>query len=308
MSTREKRSLISPDHTLPIDRQCSLLGLNRSSYYYKTQEADETDLMNQISEVWQRQPARGYRRVADALFDDYGRVVNHKRVARLMQLMGVRSLLPQPRTSIPNRSESPRPYLLKDIDIGHANQVWATDITYIKLPGGMVYLFAIIDWHTRYVVSWKLATTMEACHAVEILEQAVDRYGKPLIVNADQGSQFTGEAWIHALESRGIQVSHDGVGRCIDNIRVERLWWTIKYEHVHLYFHQTVVDLERGLAGFLHFYNTERRHSSLEKKRPADVYWATQTNGNSNELLVDQGAHCRPLNPARIFDEQKCQA
>jgi putative transposase len=164
--------------------------------------------------------------------------------------------------------------LLKGLTINRANQVWATDITYIKLPGGMVYLFALIDWHTRYVVGLKLANTMEASHAMEVLETAIRRYGKPEIVNADQGSQFTGETWILALEAHGFKISHDGVGRCIDNIRMERLWWSIKYEHVHLYCHQTMWELEKGLEAYLTFYNMRRRHQGINKLRPADLYLA----------------------------------
>ena len=167
-----------------------------------------------------------------------------------------------------------RPYLLRGLTINKANQVWATDITYIKIPGGMVYLFALIDWHTRYVVGWKLANTMEAYHAVEVLKDALQRYGKPEIVNSDQGSQFTGEAWISALEEHKIKISHDGVGRCIDNIRVERLWWTIKYEYVHLHCHQTLWELEKGLGEYLLFYNAKRRHQALNRMRPADLYLA----------------------------------
>ena len=138
----------------------------------------------------------------------------------------------------------------------------------------MVYLFALIDWHTRLVISWKLANTMEACHAIEALRNAVKLYGKPEIVNSDQGSQFTGEAWIAELEDHGIKISHDGVGRCIDNIRVERLWWSIKYEHVHIYCHQTMWELEKGLAEYITFYNTRRRHQGINNMRPIDLHQA----------------------------------
>jgi putative transposase len=276
MSVREKRSLISPDHTMAIQRQCTLLGLHRSSYYYVANESEnDTELMNEIKDVWIEWPFYGYRKITDELADR-GIKVNHKRVFRLMKLMGLRSVLPKPRinTSIANKENPVRPYLLKDLAINRANQVWATDITYIKLPGGMVYLFALIDWHTRFVVGWKLANTMEASHGVEVLEGAVQRYGKPEILNSDQGSQFTGEAWILACEAHGIKVSHDGVGRCIDNIRVERLWWSIKYEHVHLYCHQTMWELEKGLEAYLTFYNTRRRHQGINKLRPVELYLA----------------------------------
>jgi putative transposase len=276
MSVGEKRSLISPNPSMTIQRQCNLLGLRRSSYYYVANEPEnDTELMNEIKDIWIEWPFYGYRKITDELADR-GIKVNHKRVLRLMKLMGLRSVLPKPRinTSIANKENPVRPYLLKGLTINRANQVWATDITYIKLPGGMVYLFALIDWHTRYVVGWKLANTMEASHAVEVLEAAIRRYGKPEIVNADQGSQFTGEAWILALEAHKIKISHDGVGRCIDNIRMERLWWSIKYEHVHLYCHQTMWELEKGLEAYLTFYNTRRRHQGINKLRPVDLYLA----------------------------------
>ena len=274
MSVGEKRSLISPNHKMTIQRQCELLGLQRSSFYYESNECEGyTILMNEIKDIWTQWPFYGYRRITAELAGK-GFVANHKRVLKLMRLMGLRSALPKPRinTSAPDKRDNIRPYLLKDLDINQANQVWATDITYIKLPGGMVYLFAIIDWHTRYVVSWKLANTMEACHAVEVLTNAL-LIGKPNIMNSDQGSQFTGEAWISACEAYEIKVSHDGVGRCIDNIRVERLWWSIKYEHVHLYCHQTMWELENGLDNYMIFYNTKRRHQSLNNMRPAELFY-----------------------------------
>jgi putative transposase len=276
MSVGEKRSLISPNHNMTVQRQCNLLGLHRSSYYYVANESqNDTELMNEIKNIWIEWPFYGYRKITDELADRDIKV-NHKRVFRLMKLMGLRSVLPKPRinTSIANKENPVRPYLLKGLIINQANQVWATDIAYIKLPGGMVYLFALIDWHTRFVVGWKLANTMEASHAVEVLEAAIQRYGKPEIMNSDQGSQFTGEAWILALEAHKIKISHDGVRRCIDNIRMERLWWSIKYEHVHLYCHQTLWELEKGLEAYLTFYNTRRRHQGINKLRPVDLYLA----------------------------------
>jgi len=273
MSVGEKCSLISPGYSVPIQRQCDLLGLARSTFYYEPQEAvEDTELMNEIGEIWSTYPFMGYRRICGELGDrDF--LVNHKRVQRLMRLMGLRSMLPRPRpqTSLPNKENSVRPYLLRGLLINRSNQVWSVDITYIKLPTGMVYLFALIDWHTRYVVGWKLANTMEAYHALEVLESAL-QFGIPEIMNSDQGSQFTGNDWIQACESRGIKISHDGVGRCIDNIRIERLWWSIKYEHVHLYNHQTLSALEMGVSEYVTFYNTKRRHQALGRQRPADLY------------------------------------
>jgi putative transposase len=278
MSVREKRSLISPDNPRSIQRQCELLELQRSSYYYDPVESEvDTRVMNDIHDIWTLYPFYGYRRITVEL-KDRGLRINHKRVLKLMKLMGLKSILPKPRlnTSIPNKQDPVRPYLLKDIKIVRPNQVWATDITYIKLPGGMVYLFALIDWHTRFVVGWKLAITLESCHIIEVLHKAVHQYGAPEIVNSDQGSQFTCELWITTLEAYGTKVSHDGVGRCIDNIRIERLWWSIKYEHVYLHSHQTVWELEKGLTEYLEYYNNKRPHQALGYKRPADLYVAEQ--------------------------------
>jgi putative transposase len=290
MSVREKRSLIFPNKNMSALRQCDLLGLERSSYYYAAKEPKgDTELMNEIMDIWTKYPFYGYRRITDELADR-GMQINHKRILRLMKLMGLRSILPKPRvnTSLANKENPVRPYLLKGLLINRANQVWATDITYIKIPGGMVYLFALLDWHTRFVVGWKLANTMEASHAVEVLESAIQRYGKPEIVNADQGSQFTGEEWITALEVHEIKISHDGVGRCIDNIRIERLWWSIKYEHVHLYCHKTMWELEKGLEKYLIFYNTKRRHQGINKMRPADLYLekSRKINAFSDNVIV----------------------
>lgn len=274
MSVEEKRSLISPCNPLPVQRQCALLGLQRSSFYYKPQEdKPEVYLMNEIRDIWTLHPFYGYRRVTAEL-KIRGMSVNRKCVYRLMAMMGLRSILPKPRlnTSLADKENPVRPYLLKDMTINAPNQVWATDLTYIKLPGGMVYLFALIDWHTRFVVGWKLATSMDSEHIIEVLHAAVARYGVPEIVNSDQGSQFTCKLWIASLEAYGIKISHDGVGRCIDNIRVERLWWSIKYEDVFIQGYQTVWELEKGLKEYLDFYNYRRPHQRLSYKRPADLY------------------------------------
>lgn len=271
----KKRSLISHDNPLPVQRQCALIELQRSSFYYKKPQEDhlEAYLMNEIRDIWTLRPFYGYRRITAEL-RIRGMVINRKRVQRLMVMMGLRSILPKPRftTSIANKEDTVRPYLLKGMIIDAPNQVWATDLTYIKLPSGMVYLFALIDWHTRFVVGWKLATSMDSKHIIEVLHAAVARYGVPGIVNSDQGSQFTCRVWIDSLEAYDIKISHDGVGRCIDNIRVERLWWSIKYEDVFIHEYQTVWELEKGLEEYLNFYNHNRPHQCLDYKRPADLY------------------------------------
>lgn len=274
MSSKQKVSLISPVNQLSISRQCELLDLARSSYYYNPVEAlEETNLMNEISEIWLEHSFLGYRKITHEL-KNRGHDINHKRVLKLMQLMGIQSMQPGPhcRTTIPNRQNEARPYLLNSLVIESPNKVWATDITYIKLPTGMTYLFAIIDWYSRYVVSWKLANTMEAYHGIEVLERALE-LGIPEIINADQGSQYTGSEWTNLCDQKGILVSHNGVGRCIDNIRIERFWRSVKYERIHLFLYEKMVDLIEGLTEYIVYYNTRRLHQALQYRRPADLYF-----------------------------------
>lgn len=271
MSIEQKRALISPSPHLSISYQCSLLGLARSTLYYKdAEDEDETIWMNLIADIHADHPAYGYRKVSYALGVE-GYTINGKKVRRLMKQMGIRSVLPKPRTSIPDSENAVRPYLLKDLNITYPNQVWATDITYIRLPVGMVYLFCLIDWFSRFIVGWKLAVTMEAEHAVEAFEMGL-KCGCPEIGNADQGAQFTGKKWTTCLEEHGTHISHTGVGRCIDNVRIERFWWTIKYEDVHLKSYETVEEARLGIAKFIKYYNEKRPHQALRYKTPFEVY------------------------------------
>jgi putative transposase len=230
--------------------------------------------MNLIADIYGKYPHYGYRKVTVTL-STKGYLVNSKRVKRLMRLMGLRSLLPKPRTSIPKKLSPVHPYLLKDIKITHPNQAWGIDITYIRLPVGMVYLFALIDMHSRYIVGWRLAVTMESCHALAAFADGLTQ-GKPEICNADQGAQFTGESWISFLTLHGIQISHIGVGRCIDNVRIERFWWTLKYEDVHLRSYENVPELRTGIAAFIKYYNTQRPHQALKYKTPQAIYFAAR--------------------------------
>lgn len=188
-----------------------------------------------------------------------------------MQIMGLKAIYPKPRTSIANPSNSIYPYLLRGLEIVYPNQVWAVDITYIKLPVGMSYLFALIDWHSRFIVGWVLANSMTSDHGVAALNQSI-KYGIPDICNADQGSQFTGYDWIEALKNLNIRISHDGVRRCIDNVRIERFWRTIKYEDVHLKNYQTLKDARIGIGNFINHYNYQRPHQALKYARPADLF------------------------------------
>lgn len=275
MSIEQKRALISPSPHLSISYQCSLLGLARSTLYYKdVEDEDETTWMNLIADIHRDHPAYGYRRVTHALGVE-GYTINGKKVRRLMKQMGIRSVLPKPRTSIPDSENAVRPYLLKDLNITYPNQVWATDITYVRLPVGMVYLFCLIDWFSRFIVGWKLAVTMEAEHAVEAFEMGL-KWGCPEIGNADQGAQFTGEKWTTCLEDHGTHISHTGVGRCIDNVRIERFWWTIKYEDIHLKAYETVEEARLGIANFITYYNEKRPHQALRYKTPFEAYTGRQ--------------------------------
>lgn len=254
-----------------------MLGIDRSHLYYQsTVQFDDTELMNRMLEIYGERPALGYRKIC-VLLREEGFLVNKKKIHRLMQFLNIRSVAPGPNTSKPSKDNHGHPYLLKGLNIYRANQVWAVDITYIRLPTGMVYLFALIDWHSRYIVGWTLATTMCAEHAVATLRKAIAKYGIPDICNMDQGSQFTGEEWISELMLHGIRISHDGVGRCIDNIRIERFWRTIKYEDINLKHYQNVTELRKGIAEFVEYYNNERPHQALQYKRPKDVYFGKKT-------------------------------
>lgn len=272
MSVDQKRSLISQSSKLSIKCQCSLLGLSRSSQYYRPHAPeDETEWMNLIADIHARRPQYGYRKVMVAL-KERGQIINSKKVKRLMKQMGLRSILPKPRTSIPNKQSPVHPYLLKDLKITHTNQVWGVDITYLRLPVGMAYLFALIDLHSRYIVGWKLGVTMEAEHALEAFKDSL-KWGTPEICNADQGAQFTSESWVTCMNSNGVRISHVGVGRCLDNVRIERFWWTIKYEDIHLKSYENVSEARVGIADFIKFYNEERPHQALGYKTPFEMYF-----------------------------------
>ncbi len=265
--------MVLPEHPLSIRAQCSLLGVHRSGAYYCPKESFiDTQIMNRISEINEQYPCYGYRKIHWYLTTKDGHVINLKKVQRLMKLMGIKAIFPGPKTSIPSNTGSVFPYLLKGLDIHKPNQVWAVDITYIHLPVGIVYLFALIDWHSRFVVAHRLVNTMEASHGIETLEDAFRR-GFPEICNADQGSQFTGNLWIWTLQSHEIKISHDGVGRCIDNVRIERLWRTIKYEDIFIQSYDSMVEAKKGIKSFIEHYNNDRPHQSLKYKTPAMVYF-----------------------------------
>jgi putative transposase len=265
--------LIEPDHAeLSVRRQCELLGLNRSSMYYEaTPESDENlALMRRIDEQYTKCPFYGSRRIAEWL-GTQGQVVNRKRVQRLLRMMGLEAIYPKPKLSLAGRGHKVFPYLLRNVSIERVGQVWSADITYIPMSSGFMYLAATIDWFSRYVVSWRLSNTLDGSFCQEMLEEALGR-GRPEVFNTDQGVQFTAEAWTGRLVRAGVAVSMDGRGRCLDNVFVERLWRSVKYEDVYLRGYGSVAELEKGLTAYFAFYNGERLHQSLGYRPPVEVY------------------------------------
>ena len=265
--------MINRDADLPIIRQCGLLSLNRSTVYYRLQDVSEMDLklMRRIDEMHLKRPFYGSRRIRDWLQDE-GHDINRKRVQRLMRQMGIRALYPKPRTSKPGKGHKIYPYLLRDLMIDRPNQVWATDISYIPMAKGFVYLVAVIDWYSRKVLSWRLSNSMDTDFCIDALEEALSRHGTPDIFNTDQGAQFTSEAFTDVLKEAGIDISMDGKGRWIDNVFVERLWRSVKYEEVYLKAYETVAEARTGIGTYFQFYNSERRHQSMNRQTPDQVY------------------------------------
>lgn len=255
-----------------IRRQCELLGLNRSTLYYRgVGETEENlQLMRLIDEQYQRRPYYGSPRMTKWLRSK-GHAVNPKRVRRLMRKMGLVAIYPKPRLSRGGKQHKIYPYLLRDLKIDRVNQVWATDITYIRMVQGFMYLVAIMDWYSRFVLSWRLSNSLEGSFCVEALEEALSWQG-PEIFNSDQGVQFSSEAFSKVLEARGVAISMDGRGRVFDNIFVERLWRTVKYEDIYLKEYHTTPELRRGLDEYFEFYCFERFHQSLDYRTPWDVY------------------------------------
>jgi putative transposase len=228
--------------------------------------------MELIEEEYTRHPFYGTRKMRDYLRRK-GFKVNRKRVQRLMRIMGIQSVAPKPYTSIPRKEHKVYPYLLGGIHINRPDQVWCSDITYLRMPGGFVYLTAVMDWHSRYVLSWELSVTMDDDFCVSALNSAIRKHGTPEIFNTDQGSQYTGEAFTNVLKDNDIRISMDGKGRFMDNIFIERLWRSLKYEEIYLKEYSTVKELFRELKTYFEFYNFERPHQSLDTRTPAEVYF-----------------------------------
>jgi putative transposase len=259
---------------ISIRRQCELLGVNRSGLYYQPLSESEENLrlMRLVDEQYTRAPFYGSRKMV-AWLETQGIEVNRKRVSRLMGLIGIEAVYPKPRLSRPGDGHKIYPYLLRGVGVDRVNQVWSTDITYIRMAQGFVYLVAVMDWFSRYVLSWRLSLTMELDFCVEALKCALRR-GRPEIFNSDQGSQFTSEKFTGELEARQISISMDGRGRCMDNIFIERLWRSLKYEEVYLKDYETVTEARTGIERYFRFYNQERLHQSLDYRTPAAIYLA----------------------------------
>lgn len=274
MSIEAKRRLIDPaGGRLPVDRQCELVGLARSSYYYEPagESAYNEELMKLIDAIYTGRPILGSPKITKMLRNK-GHAVNHKRIERLMRVMGLAAIYPRPRTSIPDSGARKYPYLLAGLAIERPDQVWATDITYIRMRRGFAYLVAIMDWFSRYVLSWRVSNFIDAGFCVEALAAALSD-GRPEIFNSDQGAQFTSEAFTTPLRNSGVEISMDGRGRYLDNIFVERLWRSVKYEEVYLKDYADVWEAERELSSYFRWYNEGRPHQSLGYETPARVYF-----------------------------------
>lgn len=262
---------------LSIRRQCELLNLNRSTYYYAPAGESEFNLylMRLIDEQYLRTPFYGWPRMT-AYLRRQGYIVNHKRIQRLMRKMNIQAIYPAPKTTVSSAEHKVYPYLLRNLTITRPNQVWSTDITYVPMPKGFMYLVAVIDWYSRYVLAWQLSNTLDGRFCLDTLQQALQR-GTPTIFNTDQGVQFTATAFTGCLKKAEIRISMDGRGRALDNIFIERLWRSVKYEDLYIKEYSTVSSLAAGLDRYFTFYNQERLHQSLDYLTPAEVYFFGRT-------------------------------
>tara|TARA_B100000315_G_C14501847_1_gene552733 strand:- start:72 stop:932 length:861 start_codon:yes stop_codon:yes gene_type:complete len=281
--------MVDRDHAeLSVVRQCELLDISRSSVYYSPVQVDEyeLELMGLIDKQYLQTPFYGSRKICVWLRGQ-GHQVNRKRVQRLMRRMGIEAVYRRPRTSTPASENKVYPYLLRGLQIDRANQVWAADITYIPMARGFMYLVCVMDWHSRYVLSWRLSNTLEADFCVDALEEALSR-NKPEIFNTDQGSQFTSDAFTSVLLAHGVRISMDSVGSYMDNVFVERLWRSVKYEEVYLKAYESVAEARAGIGAYLRFYNSERPHQALDYRTPAQAFDEGRSQVHQPEASVTQ--------------------
>jgi putative transposase len=288
MSAPDRRALLDPDHDkLSMRRQCALLGVARSGVYRQRRAASDDDLvvMRRLDELFTAWPFLGSRRMA-AMLRAEGHRINRKRVQRLMRQMGIAALGPKPRTTKAAPGHKVFPYLLRGMTIDRPNQVWAADITYVPIGRGFLYLVAIMDWASRTVLAWRLSNSVDVSFCVSALEEALARFGKPDIFNTDQGSQFTSAAFTGVLLAAGIKVSMDGRGRWMDNVFIERLWRSLKYEDIYLKGYTDGHEAKAGIGSWVVFYNTRRPHQALENQTPMMV-WRAGVTGDLGERAVD---------------------
>jgi putative transposase len=271
-----KATLIDRTEDMPMVHQCELLNIGRTTMYYQPHiSALKLELMRRIDELYTEDPTRGTRRISNALWKRYSLPAGRGRVRKLMRLLGIGAIYPVKQLSWANSQHKKYPYLLRGVPITHVNHVWSTDITYVRLKGGYVYLTAVIDWYSRFVLAWRISTTMDTRFCVEALQEALAKYGTPEIFNTDQGSQFTCAEFTGVLEAHGIKISMDGKGRALDNVFVERLWRTVKQEDIYLKEYETVAACKKGLEAYFLRYNTIREHQSLNYNYPEEVYFGT---------------------------------
>lgn len=270
---KQRRELIDNDHVLSIRRQCHVLSVHRSGLYYKPQGERQENLtiMRLMDEHYLNHPTEGVLNMQDYLRGQ-GYIVNHKRVRRLLRLMGLMTIYPKKNLSRLGLNKYIHPYLLKGLKIERPNQVWAIDITYIPMKNGFLFLTAIIDLYSRYVVGWGISNTLEAEATLSVLKQAIIEHGKPEIINSDQGSQFTCAEWVEYLKIEGIRISMDGKGRAIDNIFIERLWRSVKYDYVYLHPANDGLELYQGLNKYFDYYNNQRSHQGIGRRIPVELY------------------------------------
>ena len=266
--------MVDRKEPLSVVRQCALLSLPRSTYYHVPKPVTEAELqlMALIDRCHLKYPFYGSRRIRDWL-EDQGHIVNRKRVQRLMRTMGLVALYPKRNLSLANQAHKVYPYLLRNLVIDRSNQVWATDITYIPMAKGFVYLVAVMDWYSRRVLSWRVSNTLDTRFCIDALEEAIERHGAPEIFNTDQGSQFTSDDFIGVLKEHDIRISMDGKGRWMDNVFIERLWRSVKYEEVYLKAYEDISSAKASLCQYFEFYNSQRRHQSLDRQTPDQVYY-----------------------------------
>ena len=274
LSIEEKKVLISSDDNLSIRNQCKLIGLNRSDYYYKPQpiSADDCKLLHKIDEIYTVHPYFGARRMIEEL-EDYEFYVGRDKMRTCYKLLGLEAIYPKVNLSKRNHQHKIYPYLLSNINISKVNHVWSADITYIRLKQGFVYLVAIIDWYSRYILDWQISISLHHDFCVTALQNALNKYKAPLIFNTDQGSQFTSTNWINELVNRNIHISMDGRGRALDNIFIERFWRSLKQEKIYLTELLSVQDARVAITEYIEFYNNRRKHQSLNYETPATVYF-----------------------------------